>query len=204
MARPATVTSTMIVAMAMAMIEEEGLPAFSVEKLARNLGVTGPALYNHFRRRDDILSAVAQLVIGEVPPVQADPPDDSGWQDQLLTYALNFRRVVQRYPSCAPLVVTHLPRRTLLHSYERLLRLLERAGIPPAYHLVIIDGLEKLTLGSSMWLAHALEAGDGSSDELPSLHRAVEANQLDAEALFVTAARSFLAGMGAAVAAGSG
>lgn len=55
-----------IVTTALALIDAEGLPALSTRRLAAELGVSGPSLYNHFTTKDEILDAVADTVIAHV------------------------------------------------------------------------------------------------------------------------------------------
>ena len=51
-----------IVTAALALIDADGLGAFSTRRLAAALGVQGPSLYHHFANRDAILDAVADSV----------------------------------------------------------------------------------------------------------------------------------------------
>ncbi|MEU1283003.1 TetR/AcrR family transcriptional regulator [Kitasatospora sp. NPDC005856] len=68
MARPRTplLSRERIVAAALRLIDDEGLDALSTRRLATELSVSGPSLYNHFATKDDLLDAVVDSVIGEV------------------------------------------------------------------------------------------------------------------------------------------
>ena len=55
-----------IVEAAAALVDAEGLDALSTRRLAAELGVRGPSLYNHFATKDEILDAVADAVIAQV------------------------------------------------------------------------------------------------------------------------------------------
>src|SRR3954471_24739002 len=55
-----------IVTTALALVDAEGLPALSTRRLAAELGVSGPSLYNHFATKEAILDAVADTVIAQV------------------------------------------------------------------------------------------------------------------------------------------
>jgi hypothetical protein len=57
-----------IVSAALALVDE-GLEAVSTRRLAIELGVSGPSLYNHVATKDDLLDAVVDAVVGEVRPV---------------------------------------------------------------------------------------------------------------------------------------
>lgn len=54
----------LIIDTARAMVEQEGLDALSLRRLASALGVTAPALYAHFASKDDLLAAVAAAEFG--------------------------------------------------------------------------------------------------------------------------------------------
>jgi len=55
-----------IVGAALALVDAEGLAALSTRRLAAELGVSGPSLYNHFATKDALLDAVVDHVVGEV------------------------------------------------------------------------------------------------------------------------------------------
>jgi AcrR family transcriptional regulator len=55
-----------IVTAALALIDAEGLAALSTRRLAAELGVSGPSLYNHFATKEAILDAVADTVVAQV------------------------------------------------------------------------------------------------------------------------------------------
>ncbi len=48
-----------IVARAVAVVDEEGVGGLSLRSLARDLGVSAPALYDHIRSKDDLVRLVA-------------------------------------------------------------------------------------------------------------------------------------------------
>ena len=60
MVRPRTplLSRERIVEVAVTVIDAEGLDALSTRRLARELGVQAPSLYNHFSTKEDILDAV--------------------------------------------------------------------------------------------------------------------------------------------------
>ena len=216
MARPKTalIDPEVAVRTALEMIDQEGLASFSLEKLSKRLGVRGPSLYHHFTDRADLLSHVAKLVLREVPdPWEGDDEGRSGepWDEQVLRMTLEFRRAMLRHPNAGPLLLEHFPRELVLRVYERVVTVLEDEGVPDSYHLLIFEGLEKLTLGSALyWSAVGVRAngqhrkpfGDISADGYPALGRAVGASDYDDESLFEASCRAFLDGIKAEVAAG--
>jgi AcrR family transcriptional regulator len=71
-------TRELIVSTSLALMDERGVQAFSMRKLAQHLGVSPQALYWHFDNRDDLCRAVVELARGEIvvqndeamPPVE--------------------------------------------------------------------------------------------------------------------------------------
>ncbi|MGK8509562.1 TetR/AcrR family transcriptional regulator [Nocardia asiatica] len=57
MARPRRplLTRDRIIETALALVDAEGLAAVSTRRLATELGVQGPSLYNHVRTKDDLM-----------------------------------------------------------------------------------------------------------------------------------------------------
>ena len=68
MARPRVLSREKIASAALRLIDEEGLDALSVERIASELNVRGPSLYHHFPDKAAILTQVAELVLREVQP----------------------------------------------------------------------------------------------------------------------------------------
>jgi AcrR family transcriptional regulator len=73
--------SEAIVARAVAIVDEGGGEALSLRALARDLGVSAPALYNHIRSKDDLLRLVAGEGYAELARrwTSLDPADHERW-----------------------------------------------------------------------------------------------------------------------------
>jgi TetR/AcrR family transcriptional regulator, tetracycline repressor protein len=83
-----------VVRRAASIISAEGLGAFTLRRLADDLGVTPNALYNHVADRDDLLDAVVDLYVSElVLPVR-----DGEWPGWVRSVAVSFREQLLRNP----------------------------------------------------------------------------------------------------------
>lgn len=89
-----------IVACALALVDAEGLQAVSTRRLAAELGVRGPSLYNHFRTKDEILDAVADTVCAQVDVSMFE--DGTGWREALLSWARSYRAALSAHPNIVP------------------------------------------------------------------------------------------------------
>lgn len=70
-----------ILARAVQIVDEGGADALSLRALARDLGVSAPALYDHIRSKEELLRLVAGEGYAELASrwVALDPADAQGW-----------------------------------------------------------------------------------------------------------------------------
>ncbi|WP_316525051.1 TetR/AcrR family transcriptional regulator [Kitasatospora brasiliensis] len=120
MARPRTplLSRERIVAAALRLIDDEGLDALSTRRLATELSVSGPSLYNHFATKDELLDAVVDSVIGEVDLSMFSTDSASGtsgtsgsaggvgitWQEALRDWARSYRAALAAHPNIVPVL----------------------------------------------------------------------------------------------------
>jgi len=52
---------------ALAVIDQHGLEGWSLDEVARALGVRAPSLYQHFKGKSDLLAEVAMLILKDIP-----------------------------------------------------------------------------------------------------------------------------------------
>ncbi|MYS16038.1 TetR family transcriptional regulator [Streptomyces sp. SID4982] len=110
MARPRKplLSTDRIVQTARALVDAEGLQAVSTRRLAAELGVSGPSLYNHFRTKDEILEAVADSVSAQVDLSMFE--GDRDWRTALHDWAVSYRSALRDHPNVVP-VLAHGPGR---------------------------------------------------------------------------------------------
>ncbi|MFI5932909.1 TetR/AcrR family transcriptional regulator [Actinoplanes sp. NPDC051494] len=132
MARPrhTLLTRDRIVEVAGKLVDAEGLDAVSVRRLATELGVAGPSLYNHFATKGEILDAVADAVVGQV---DVSFFDNRGWDEALRLWAHSYHAVLSAHPNIVP-VLSHGPGRrpAALAMADTVYGGLIAAGWPPA------------------------------------------------------------------------
>ncbi|GAA5156136.1 hypothetical protein GCM10023321_31220 [Pseudonocardia eucalypti] len=193
----------MIVDTALQLMDTDGYAAFSMPKLGDVLGIRTPSLYHHFRDRAEIMAEVARRVVRETQLPERRSGDH--WTEYFVELSTNFRATILRHRNAAPVLVQFLPRDIMTSLYETAAVLLnEVAELPKSQHVLIIDGLERLTIGSAL-VESSLESGaaPGSArsafpnvdaERQPHLAEAVRSNERDAEQLFIASVRAFLAG----------
>lgn len=113
---------------ALALVDEEGLDAVSMRKLARRLGVDPMSLYNHVDGKDALLDGIAEVLLAAIPA----PPRDADLRETMSALAHGFRAAMLGHARAAPLVLTRrLASMTALAPVEAVLAPLLAAGFPP-------------------------------------------------------------------------
>lgn len=184
---------------ALVIIDNEGLEALSLPRLARELNVKAPSLYHHFTDKNEILSAVASRIISKTTLPRPSPTGD--WAEWFTQLALNTRVAVLRHRNAAPILLQHLPREVTTDLYERAASYLAECGVPVELHMQILDGLEKLALGSAIAEAthprpkNRIGFEHVDPEAHPTLSAAVKANKLTPRQIFEHTVRCYLLGM---------
>lgn len=93
-----------IVTAALSLVDAEGLAAVSTRRLAAELGVSGPSLYNHFRTKDQILEAVADSVSAQVDLSMFDAADGRDWRTALHDWVVSYRAALLAHPNIVPVL----------------------------------------------------------------------------------------------------
>lgn len=93
-----------IVEAALALIDRDGLAAFSLRDVARALGVYPTALYWHVPGRNALLAAVVEHALRDI----WRPRGRGSWQAWLRALFHRYRAAVRRHPNVAPLIGAQL------------------------------------------------------------------------------------------------
>lgn len=126
--QPALTPQTIVDA-ALALAEENGLPAVSIRRLASRLGVTPMAIYWHFPNKDALLDAMASRILDSVP-LPLDP--SAAWALRLRQILGDLLAALREQPAIAPLLSTRtLGTTSALAMSEALLDALRHGGFSP-------------------------------------------------------------------------
>jgi TetR/AcrR family tetracycline transcriptional repressor len=187
-----------VVEASLRIIDTEGLDAFSLPRLARELNVQAPSLYHHFDGKAEILRAVARAIVVETR--LPNPKSVPNWIEWLVALSLAFRQSMLRHRNAAPILLKFMPRDVLIRNYHLSAIYLREIGVPLERVVLILDGLDKLTLGSA--ITEAMHGDDEGGRPFahadpktePVLASAAAANRRSSEGVFAEAVRSFLRG----------
>ncbi|MFI6760916.1 TetR/AcrR family transcriptional regulator [Micromonospora sp. NPDC050417] len=129
--RQALLSRQRIIETAANLIDADGLGAFSTRRLASELGVRGPSLYNHFATKDEILDAVADSITAQIDVSSFGRGDD--WRDALRQWGLSYRSALAAHPNIVPHLAQGPGRRPgALAMADAVYGGLVDAGWPPA------------------------------------------------------------------------
>ncbi|WP_037577666.1 TetR/AcrR family transcriptional regulator [Phaeacidiphilus oryzae] len=133
MARPRNplLSRERIVAAALAVVDAEGLPALSTRRLAVELGVSGPSLYNHFGSMDELVDALVDEVIGQVDLSMFAADRRVPWPEALRAWARSYRAALVGHPRLVPALAQGPKRRPhWLHQADVMFGALVAEGWP--------------------------------------------------------------------------
>ncbi|TQK52977.1 TetR family transcriptional regulator [Streptomyces sp. SLBN-118] len=92
-----------IVEAALKIIDDEGVEALSMRRIATTLGVQAMSLYNHVGGKADVLDGVTEFITRDM---QLSRSVGGGWEDGIRSVAHAFRRASLRHPRACELVLT--------------------------------------------------------------------------------------------------
>ncbi|NEB75173.1 TetR/AcrR family transcriptional regulator [Streptomyces sp. SID14478] len=153
MARPRKplLSTDRIVDAARSLVDTEGLAAVSTRRLAAELGVSGPSLYNHFRTKDQILEAVADSVSAQVDLSMFDADDPRPWRTALHDWAVSYRAALREHPNIVPVLAQGPGRRPAgLRLADAVFGAMVDAGWPPAQATSIGALMRYFVTGSAL------------------------------------------------------
>jgi len=115
-----------VVRAALVLLDEVGLDALTMRRLAERLGVKAASLYRHVRDKDELLVLLADEISAEIPVLT---PDGS-WREQLTDMAWRYRRGLLAHRDAARVAANTAPfgPRRLRHI-ETTLGVLRSAGL---------------------------------------------------------------------------
>jgi len=99
-------TRDRVIDAALAIMDEEGLEAVSMRRVAREVGVEAMSLYHHVRDKDDLLQGMCSRIMASFE----FPAEGGGWADRVRAGARAWRRLLQAHPDVMRLFTeTHGP-----------------------------------------------------------------------------------------------
>jgi TetR/AcrR family transcriptional regulator, tetracycline repressor protein len=129
-----------ILGAALRIVDEEGMEALSMRRLAADLGVNPMSIYHHLPGKEAVVSGLVGVVFSRMRvPSSGGMP----WQERVRAYAHAYRDVVRSHPNLALQIVSDAAAvsEAVLSGAEPLYGALEEAGLSPAMVVRAADSL---------------------------------------------------------------
>ncbi|MFI7579455.1 TetR/AcrR family transcriptional regulator C-terminal domain-containing protein [Kocuria kalidii] len=172
MARPRSplLSADAVVTAALALVDETG--DFSFPKVARLLGVSQSALYNHIDNREHIVELMRGRVFAAPAPVDLE---NLPWEDALRALVRTYRDCMVAHPRLVPLLITQTVQDPgVIGIYEDMAVVLQRAGLAREAIVPAISAIDYLALGSALDLTAPEVVWAPPAGRFPALSRAID------------------------------
>ncbi|MFI7319093.1 TetR/AcrR family transcriptional regulator [Streptomyces venezuelae] len=169
--RPPRLDRAKTVETALELLDDVGLEALTMRRLADRLGVQAGALYRHFTTKQDLLTAMAERMLGDVQ-ASAGPED---WEGRLRALARALRQVLlARRDGARVFGGTHSVGPHTLAFAESVLGVFREAGFKDEDAARALMTLVNFTLGHTLEeQAATMPREDGVPDDADRLRSAV-------------------------------
>jgi AcrR family transcriptional regulator len=127
--RPARLSREGVLRAALAVADEGGLDALTMQRVGEAVGAEAMSLYRHVRNKEDLLDGVVDLVFAEIEL----PPTDTDWKTAMRARAVSARDVLRRHPWAIGLMESRAaPGPANLRHHDAVLGVLFGAGFSSA------------------------------------------------------------------------
>lgn len=151
-----------IVDTALRILDEEGLDAVSMRRVAQALGTGVASLYVHVANKEQLLQLLLDRVYGEVI---VPPPDPDRWQEQIKQFARSLRAVLHRHRDIARITFGPMPvGPNFVVVMEDFMALLAAAGVPARIAGALGDILSLYAQAFALEEAAAYHTKDAEQD----------------------------------------
>jgi TetR/AcrR family tetracycline transcriptional repressor len=165
----AGLTRHTIIETALRLLDEVGLDGLTVRRLATELAVQSPALYWHFRKKQELLDGMADAII--VAAGMGPPRDDESWQDWLARRARAYRRSLRAHRDGARIVTSaRALSPATIKTFDQELTIMVGRGFTPVLALRTVAALTRYVNGFVLQeQAELHQDAEGPPDQLAAL-----------------------------------
>jgi TetR/AcrR family tetracycline transcriptional repressor len=130
-------------------VDEEGLGALSMRRLAAELGVNPMSIYYYLPGKGAVISGLVEVVFSRM---RVPPSENLRWQERVRAYAHAYRDTVRSHPDLALQIVSDAAAVSdaVLSGAEPLYEALEEAGLPPKLIVRAADSLVDFVHGFAL------------------------------------------------------
>jgi TetR/AcrR family tetracycline transcriptional repressor len=158
---------------ALRIVDNEGVDAMTMRRLASTLNVNPMSIYHHLPNKAAVFGGLAELVFAELE--SAPPRDDVPWQEELKAAARAYRDGLRAHPNLALQILsdTSVVSEVMVTTVEPFYRALDRGGLTPRQIFesvnTIVDFIHGFMLGETAVRADTFELGPDLLDRVDNL-----------------------------------
>ena len=146
--RRGEITTEAVIATALAIVDGAGVEALTIRRLAADCGLSPMAIYRHVRDKDELLDRVVDEVAASI----GEAPTTGPWNERLVALLEEARRVLLDHPGAALVAITRsTPGPAVARFYDRVLAVLDDAGLDDGHTVLLFDALLMFLFGSVLW-----------------------------------------------------
>ncbi|REF00015.1 TetR/AcrR family transcriptional regulator [Thermomonospora umbrina] len=173
------------------LVDAHGADALSVNRVAAELGVKGPSLYNYISGRDDLVDGIRELIVAEMELDLTVTP----WTATLDAWARSYRAAFGAHPKAVPLLVARPIRSPgALRAYAVAFAGLREAGWPEHRVLPVVWAVECFLLGAALTAGPPVVAA-APDDPPPGVEALFDAGPKEFDAAFETGLAALIRGL---------
>lgn len=141
------VNREMIVRAALRQLDDIGLEALTLRKLASALSIQAPTLYWHFKSKESLIDDMATLVLMEGAADLAPAQETGDWTAWVTTFGHGLRKTLLRYRDGGRMIAgTRLTNTTFQETAERVGSRLVEAGFSARQAIVLLSAVYTFTV----------------------------------------------------------
>ncbi|MFD6275398.1 TetR/AcrR family transcriptional regulator C-terminal domain-containing protein [Streptomyces sp. NPDC060209] len=172
-----------IIRTAIALVDEEGLAALSMRRMATEFGTSTMALYRHVPSKGELVRLMSEAVFGSGPP----GPRPTGWRPQLEREARWLWKQYEQHPWLAR-AMANLTRPmaspNAMHYLERVLSALTGLGLTPKQmlhiHLTVLGYAQGVAMAVELESQARQDSGMSATEWMTSMEPRMDAIQTTA------------------------
>jgi AcrR family transcriptional regulator len=180
-----------VVETARRVIETDGLPALTIRRIAKELGVQSSSLYHHFRTKEDIVQEVLANALAALEMPQAP----MRWPDLLVELCRRYWTVLVNNRHLIPTLAGRPSERFSPEIAREVADALLSGGVPAKLVYAFTEQTEALTLGSATFaVVRYSETHHGDHERPEVLEETFRARVKSEEERFLLGVRAMVRG----------
>jgi TetR/AcrR family transcriptional regulator, tetracycline repressor protein len=141
------VNREMVVRAALSLLQEVGLEQLTLRRLALELKIQAPTLYWHFKSKEELIDAMATLVLAESAAGLLPVKINSDWTTWVHSFGMGLRETLLKYRDGARMVAgSRLTDTVYMETTERIGRRLVEAGFTARQTVVLLSTVYTFTV----------------------------------------------------------